>query len=137
MEPIMGNSGSIPPEPGFLQGVREATLKHNAMLIFDEVITGLRVAPGGAAEHYCVTPDITVISKALGGGYPVAAFGRSLDDGFDHPGRVVPRLCLFGQPDEHGGLRRGAGRGAGRRPRHVCLRCTRWATGWPTGSARS
>jgi glutamate-1-semialdehyde 2,1-aminomutase len=77
MEPIMGNSGCIPPEPGFLQGVREATLKHNVLLIFDEVITGLRVAAGGASEYYRVTPDIIVISKALGGGYPVAAFGAA------------------------------------------------------------
>jgi glutamate-1-semialdehyde 2,1-aminomutase len=77
MEPIMGNSGLIPPEPGFLQGVREATLDHDVLLIFDEVITGLRVAAGGASQYYCVTPDITVISKALGGGYPIAAFGAA------------------------------------------------------------
>ncbi len=75
MEPIMGNSGLIPPEPGYLQGVREATLRHDTLLIFDEVITGLRVAAGGAQEYYLVTPDITVLSKALGGGYPLAAFG--------------------------------------------------------------
>ena len=73
----MGNSGLIPPEPGFLQSVREATLDRNVLLIFDEVITGLRVAAGGASEYYLVTPDITVISKALGGGYPIAAFGAA------------------------------------------------------------
>ncbi len=77
MEPIMGNSGLIPPEPGFLQGVREATLNHDVLLIFDEVITGLRVAAGGASEYYLVTPDITVLSKALGGGYALAAFGAA------------------------------------------------------------
>jgi glutamate-1-semialdehyde 2,1-aminomutase len=77
MEPVMGNAGVIPPRPGYLQGVRELTRDFGALLIFDEVITGLRVAPGGAQEFYGVRPDITVISKALGGGYPVAAFGAS------------------------------------------------------------
>ncbi|MGQ0637003.1 MAG: aspartate aminotransferase family protein [Planctomycetaceae bacterium] len=77
MEPVMGNAGVIPPRPGYLQTAREMTQDHGAMLIFDEVITGLRVAPGGAQEFYGVRPDITVISKALGGGYPVAAFGAS------------------------------------------------------------
>jgi glutamate-1-semialdehyde 2,1-aminomutase len=77
MEPVMGNAGVIPPRPGYLQAVRELTLDHEALLVFDEVITGLRVAAGGAQEHYLVGPDITVISKALGAGYPVAAFGAS------------------------------------------------------------
>ncbi|HEX4072654.1 MAG TPA: aspartate aminotransferase family protein [Planctomycetaceae bacterium] len=77
MEPVMGNSGVIPPRAGYLESVRKATTEHGALLIFDEVITGLRVAPGGAQERYGVRPDITVISKALGGGYPVAAFGAS------------------------------------------------------------
>jgi glutamate-1-semialdehyde 2,1-aminomutase len=67
----------IPPRPGYLAGVREATRKHGALLVFDEVITGLRVGPGGAQERYGVRPDLTVLSKALGGGYPVAAFGGS------------------------------------------------------------
>jgi glutamate-1-semialdehyde 2,1-aminomutase len=75
MEPIMCNSGVIPPDPQFLAGVREVTLDRNILLMFDEVITGLRVAAGGAQEYYCVSPDITIVSKALGGGYPVAAFG--------------------------------------------------------------
>ena len=77
MEPVMGNSGVIPPSEGFLQGVREMTLDHDALLIFDEVITGFRVAAGGAQERYTVQPDITIISKALGSGYPVSAFGAS------------------------------------------------------------
>jgi glutamate-1-semialdehyde 2,1-aminomutase len=77
MEPVMGNSGAILPEPGYLQGVRAATHEHGALLVFDEVITGLRIAPGGAQEHFLVSPDITVLSKALGGGYPLAAFGAS------------------------------------------------------------
>ncbi len=77
MEPVMGNAGVIPPEDGFLQGVRAMTLENDALLIFDEVITGFRVAAGGAQERYIVQPDITVISKALGSGYPVGAFGAS------------------------------------------------------------
>jgi glutamate-1-semialdehyde 2,1-aminomutase len=77
MEPVMGNGGVIPPEPGFLQAVKELTLDHDALLMFDEVITGMRVAAGGAQEHYLVQPDITIVSKVLGAGYPVAAFGAS------------------------------------------------------------
>jgi glutamate-1-semialdehyde 2,1-aminomutase len=77
MEPIMCNSGVIPPEEGFLEGVRALTKEHDVLLVFDEVITGLRVAAGGAQELYGVTPDVTVVSKALGGGYPIAACGAS------------------------------------------------------------
>jgi glutamate-1-semialdehyde 2,1-aminomutase len=79
MEPVMGNASVIPPGPGYLAAAREITRKHGALLIFDEVITGLRVAPGGAQQLYGVSPDITVISKALGGGFPVAAFGASAE----------------------------------------------------------
>ncbi len=77
MEPVMGNAGTIAPQPGYLETVRALTKDHEALLIFDEVITGMRVAAGGAQELYGVRPDITVISKAVGGGYPVAAFGAS------------------------------------------------------------
>jgi glutamate-1-semialdehyde 2,1-aminomutase len=77
MEPVMGNAGTIPPLPGYLESVRALTKDHEALLIFDEVITGMRVAAGGAQELYDIQPDITVISKGLGGGYPVAAFGAS------------------------------------------------------------
>jgi len=79
MEPVMGNAGVQAPRDGYLQAVREMTLDHDALLIFDEVITGMRVAPGGAQERYLVTPDITVVSKALGGGYPIGAFGASAE----------------------------------------------------------
>lgn len=79
LEPVMGNAGVIPPHPEFLPGIREATIDYGCMLIFDEVITGFRVGPGGAQERFCVNPDITIVSKALGGGYPVAAFGASRD----------------------------------------------------------
>jgi glutamate-1-semialdehyde 2,1-aminomutase len=77
MEPVMGNGGTIAPRPGYLATVREMTREHGALLIFDEVISGMRVAAGGGQELFGVKPDITVISKALGGGYPVAAFGAS------------------------------------------------------------
>jgi glutamate-1-semialdehyde 2,1-aminomutase len=79
MEPVMGNAGVIPPRPGYLSAVREITRRHGVLLIFDEVITGLRVAAGGAQQLYGVAPDITVLSKALGGGFPVAAFGASAE----------------------------------------------------------
>ncbi|HUE16688.1 MAG TPA: aminotransferase class III-fold pyridoxal phosphate-dependent enzyme, partial [Planctomycetaceae bacterium] len=77
MEPVMGNGGVIAPQPDYLENVRALTKDHGVLLIFDEVISGLRVAAGGAQELYGVRPDITVISKAVGGGYPVAAFGAS------------------------------------------------------------
>jgi glutamate-1-semialdehyde 2,1-aminomutase len=77
MEPIAGNSGVLPPNPGFLEGVKGLTAERDVLLIFDEVITGLRVAAGGAQEYYGITPDITVLSKALGGGYPISACGAS------------------------------------------------------------
>jgi glutamate-1-semialdehyde 2,1-aminomutase len=77
LEPIQGNAGVLPPAEGFLQGLKEAAHAHNALLMFDEVITGLRVAPGGAQEYYGVRPDITIVSKALGSGVPIGAFGVS------------------------------------------------------------
>ncbi|MEQ8848874.1 aspartate aminotransferase family protein [Botrimarina sp.] len=77
LEPVMGNAGLLPPREDFLPGLREATQANGSMLIFDEVITGCRVAPGGAQELYGVYPDITVVSKAIGGGYPISAFGAS------------------------------------------------------------
>ena len=79
MEPVMGNAGVIAPQPGYLEAVRELTRRHGTLLIFDEVITGMRVAAGGAQELYDVHADITVLSKALGGGFPVAAFGASAE----------------------------------------------------------
>jgi glutamate-1-semialdehyde 2,1-aminomutase len=77
MEPVMGNGGVIPPHEDYLRIVRYLATEHDALLIFDEVITGMRIAPGGAQQIYSVTPDITVISKVLGSGFPVAAFGGS------------------------------------------------------------
>ncbi|MBM4084932.1 MAG: aminotransferase class III-fold pyridoxal phosphate-dependent enzyme, partial [Planctomycetes bacterium] len=75
VEPIMGNMGVIPPKPGFLAGLREITKKHGIVLIFDEVITGFRVAYGGAQQLYGITPDLTTLGKIIGGGLPVGAYG--------------------------------------------------------------
>jgi len=75
IEPICGNMGVIQPELGFLSGIREITQKSNSLLIFDEVITGFRVALGGAQELFRVKPDLTCLGKILGGGLPLAAFG--------------------------------------------------------------
>jgi glutamate-1-semialdehyde 2,1-aminomutase len=79
LEPVLANDGVCAPAPGFLQRVRELATKHGAVLIFDEVITGFRVAAGGAQARYGVRPDLTVVSKVMGGGFPVAAFGGSRD----------------------------------------------------------
>jgi glutamate-1-semialdehyde 2,1-aminomutase len=75
VEPIAGNMGIIPPAPGFLEGIRQITSDLGIILIFDEVISGFRVAPGGAQELYGVMPDMTTLGKIIGGGLPVGAFG--------------------------------------------------------------
>ncbi|MGN6104401.1 MAG: glutamate-1-semialdehyde 2,1-aminomutase [Kofleriaceae bacterium] len=75
IEPVAGNMGLVLPQPGYLAGLRALTHKHGAVLIFDEVITGFRVAYGGAQERYGVVPDLTTIGKIVGGGLPAAAFG--------------------------------------------------------------
>ena len=75
VEPVAGNMGCIPPVAGFLDGLRAATTTHEAVLIFDEVMTGFRVARGGAQALYGVTPDLTTLGKIVGGGLPVGAFG--------------------------------------------------------------
>lgn len=75
IEPVAGSMGVIPPEPGFLQGVRDLCTKYGALLIFDEVLTGFRVALGGAQALYGITPDLTCFGKALGGGMPIGAYG--------------------------------------------------------------
>ena len=73
LEPVAANAGVVPPAPGFLEFVRQMCTEHGALLVFDEVITGFRVARGGAQERYGVLPDITVLSKAMGAGFPVSA----------------------------------------------------------------
>ena len=75
VEPVAGNMGVVAPAPGFLAGLRELTQRHGALLVFDEVITGFRVAYGGAQARYGVTPDLTILGKVIGGGLPVGAYG--------------------------------------------------------------
>jgi glutamate-1-semialdehyde 2,1-aminomutase len=75
VEPVMGNMGCVPPADGFLEGLRERCTRAGALLIFDEVMTGSRVARGGAADRYHVTPDLVTLGKIAGGGVPLAAFG--------------------------------------------------------------
>lgn len=79
VEPVAGNMGCIPPEEGFLEGLRQLSDQHGACLVFDEVMTGFRVALGGAQERYGVTPDITCLGKIIGGGLPVGAYGGKKD----------------------------------------------------------
>lgn len=75
VEPVAANMGVVPPEPGFLEGLREITKRHGALLIFDEVITGFRVSYGGAGAYYNVLPDLVCLGKIVGGGMPLAAYG--------------------------------------------------------------
>ena len=79
VEPVVGNAGTIPPNPGYLEGLREITTAHGALLIFDEVMTGFRVSLGGAQEIYAITPDLTTLGKIIGGGLPCGAFGGRAD----------------------------------------------------------
>lgn len=79
LEPVVGNAGFIPPDAGFLEGLRELTKEHGALLVFDEVMTGFRIAYGGAQERFGVTPDLTTMGKVIGGGLPVGAYGGRKD----------------------------------------------------------
>jgi len=79
VEPVAGNMGCVPPVPGFLEGLRSITEKHDALLIFDEVMTGFRLALGGAQERFGITPDLTTLGKIIGGGLPIAAYGGRED----------------------------------------------------------
>ncbi len=79
VEPVAANMGVVPPEPGFLEGLRELTRRYGALLVFDEVITGFRLAWGGAQNAYRIQPDLTVLGKIIGGGMPVAAYGGRAD----------------------------------------------------------
>lgn len=78
VEPVVGNMGCVPPGPGYLKALREITLEQGALLIFDEVMTGFRVALGGAQELYGIRPDLTTMGKIIGGGFPVGAYGGSV-----------------------------------------------------------
>ncbi|HYW18560.1 MAG TPA: glutamate-1-semialdehyde 2,1-aminomutase [Nodularia sp. (in: cyanobacteria)] len=79
LEPVVGNAGFITPDAGFLEGLRELTHEHGALLVFDEVMTGFRIAYGGAQEKFGVTPDLTTLGKVIGGGLPVGAYGGRRD----------------------------------------------------------
>ncbi|MDJ0636980.1 MAG: glutamate-1-semialdehyde 2,1-aminomutase [Xenococcaceae cyanobacterium MO_188.B29] len=79
LEPVVGNSGFVPPDAGFLEGLREITKENGALLVFDEVMTGFRIAYGGAQEKFGVTPDLTTLGKVIGGGLPVGAYGGRKD----------------------------------------------------------
>ena len=79
VEPVVGNMGCVPPLPGFLEALRELTARHGALLIFDEVMTGFRVALGGAQKRFEILPDLTTIGKIVGGGLPMAAYGGRAD----------------------------------------------------------
>jgi glutamate-1-semialdehyde 2,1-aminomutase len=100
VEPVAANMGVIPPEAGFLEGLRDIALEHDALLIFDEVITGFRVGRSGAQGLYDVTPDLTVLGKVMGGGFPCAAFGgrAELMDRVAPAGDVYQAGTLSGNP---------------------------------------
>jgi glutamate-1-semialdehyde 2,1-aminomutase len=100
VEPVAGNMGCVPPEPGFLEALRALCDASGALLVFDEVMTGFRVARGGAQELYGITPDLTVLGKIVGGGLPAAAFGgrAELMEQLAPVGRVYQAGTLSGNP---------------------------------------
>ena len=100
VEPVAGNIGVVPPEPGFLESLRDLCDRTGALLIFDEVITGFRVARGGAQELYGIRPDLTVLGKIVGGGLPLAAYGGRADvmDAVAPAGDVFQAGTLSGNP---------------------------------------
>ena len=100
IEPVAGNMNCIPPLPGFLEGVRETCTKYGIVLIFDEVMTGFRVALGGAQGHYGIVPDLTTLGKVIGGGMPVGAFGgkREIMEYIAPLGPVYQAGTLSGNP---------------------------------------
>lgn len=100
LEPVAGNMGLVPPVSGFLETLRELTEKHGALLIFDEVMTGFRVAYGGAQAHYGITPDLTTLAKVIGGGLPVGAYGgrRDIMERIAPQGDVYQAGTLSGNP---------------------------------------
>ncbi|WP_285276197.1 glutamate-1-semialdehyde 2,1-aminomutase [Halopseudomonas bauzanensis] len=100
VEPVAGNMNCVPPVPGFLEGLREVCDEYGVVLIFDEVMTGFRVALGGAQAHYGVTPDLTTFGKIVGGGMPVGAFGgkREIMECISPLGPVYQAGTLSGNP---------------------------------------
>ncbi|MCL6638530.1 MAG: glutamate-1-semialdehyde 2,1-aminomutase [Firmicutes bacterium] len=100
VEPVAGNMGVVPPAPGFLEGLRRLTAEYGSLLIFDEVITGFRLAYGGAQAYYGVMPDLTCLGKIIGGGLPVGAFGgrREIMEHMAPVGPVYQAGTLSGNP---------------------------------------
>jgi glutamate-1-semialdehyde 2,1-aminomutase len=100
LEPVVGNMGCVPPASGYLKGLRELCTRHNIILIFDEVMTGFRLAAGGAQEFYGVNPDMTTLGKIIGGGLPVGAYGGRKDimDAVSPAGPVYQAGTLSGNP---------------------------------------
>ena len=100
IEPVAGNMNCIPPKPGYLEALRELCTEHGALLIFDEVMTGFRVALGGAQAHYGITPDLTCFGKIIGGGMPVGAYGgrRDLMEQIAPAGPIYQAGTLSGNP---------------------------------------
>ncbi len=100
VEPVAANMGVVPPKAGFLEFLREITKDNGALLIFDEVITGFRLAQGGASEYYGVTPDLTTLGKIIGGGMPVGAYGgrREIMECVSPVGTVYQAGTLSGNP---------------------------------------
>jgi len=100
LEPVAGNMGCVPPADGYLEGLREITAEYGTVLIFDEVMTGFRVARGGAQERYGVTPDLTCLGKIIGGGLPVGAYGgrREIMEQIAPSGPVYQAGTLSGNP---------------------------------------
>ena len=100
LEPVAANMGVIPPEPGFLEGLRESCDSSGALLVFDEVITGFRLAGGGAQELFGITPDLTCLGKVMGGGFPCAAFGggKGLMSNLAPEGPIYQAGTLSGNP---------------------------------------
>jgi glutamate-1-semialdehyde 2,1-aminomutase len=100
LEPVAGNMGCVPPADGFLEGLRALTEEYGVVLIFDEVMTGFRVAPGGAQERYGVVPDMTTLGKIIGGGLPVGAYGgrREIMETVAPAGPIYQAGTLSGNP---------------------------------------
>jgi glutamate-1-semialdehyde 2,1-aminomutase len=157
VEPVAGNMGVVPPAPGFLEALRELAYASGALLVFDEVITGFRVARGGAQERFGVVPDLTILGKIAGGGLPLAAFGGRGDvmEQLAPSGHVYQAGTLSGNPLATAAAlsvlrrlrdprvyeeleRRGAELEAGLRPygtvQRVGAMATMFMTSWPVAS---
>lgn len=100
LEPVVGNMGCVPPQPGYLKGLRDLCTRHEIILIFDEVMTGFRLSPGGAQELYNIIPDMTTLGKIIGGGLPVGAYGgrKEIMNSVSPAGPIYQAGTLSGNP---------------------------------------